>query len=118
MILDCADLSSFVSWEDFVRLQHDFNEKDFDYIAMAEWITNVHINQAEGEPLNANNIRNMFRRGRFAKQTGSSGRPPSEVEKHAKERGKINNLYENGEIDAEECKRLHAENNKKYGVKA
>lgn len=119
-VLDCADLRNAFPYETFVELRHKWPDTDVDWPALIEWVTQAHISAEPGNGIgNAYKvISSMLSRNKFRKQVKAGHKATPELEQHARERGRLNRLYEDGKLTADEVRKAHAENNRKYGVKA
>lgn len=112
------DMRAVLSYERFIELVHRWPEKDVDYYQALEWLYECELKSMDDEPVNGylmlcKAFSNTGKGKGFRKPGVEAQVDPSKAE-YEKERARLNDLWNRGKIEDDECRKLQAANQAKY----
>jgi hypothetical protein len=116
-VLDTPGLRNALPYETFTELRKKWPDKDVDWPALIDFLCKAHVSDVNGITNAFRMITAMLTGGKFRQKGAPDPNLVPGAKEHKKAQDKITRDYEAGKIDAAECKKLIAANDKEYGVK-
>ena len=112
-VLDCPGLRAVFPYETFADLRRRWPDEDVNWSDVIDWVIKAHVSSHTGVTNAFILISSMLTKGRFMRKVPLD---PNANPEHSRQEKIINARFEKGEISDEECRNLHADNDKKHGV--